>query len=200
MFNFFRNKIDGHNFVDYNIEYAHIYSDEEFGAEQIAAIVKAKEVIVNLERQNKTYSLTVLIDEYHPNKTKFSVKGFVKKLEKYGLAPDFVGLESKLVAYKQEILGLFSAKEAREFDKFFQKRAKINCSFLIVGWYLTRLGLMPLKKDLLIKISKNNKPFYGRHLMNILDKKYKQTENNAYHVIHKTSQKDHIKDIEVVFY
>jgi hypothetical protein len=188
------------NFVDYNIEYAHIYSDQDFNNEQIASINKTKEVINGLEKHKKTYSLVVLIDDYHPDQIKFDQQKFTNSLKDFGLVPDYITFESRLVDYKEDILNLLPANEVIKFNKYFKKREKLNCSFLIVGWYFLRLGLLPLKDKLIIKISKNRKPFCGKEIINILDEKYTDTEESTHRIIKKTVFKDAVTKIKKVFY
>lgn len=187
-------------FVDYNIEYAHIYSDEQLGQEQISSIEKTKEIIKDLEKNRKTYSLVVLIDDYHPDKTKFNQKKFIGNLKSLGLMPDYISMESKLVDYKEDILNLLPNKEVREINKYHQKKKKLNCSFLITGWYLLRLGLLPVKKKTLINVSLKKKPFCGHKIINVLDSKYIESEAHAYRIIEKSIFKKNIDKIENIFY
>ncbi|MCX6786118.1 MAG: hypothetical protein NTZ18_04715 [Candidatus Komeilibacteria bacterium] len=188
------------NQVDYNIEYAHIYTDQDFNLEQIASIEKTKEIIQDLEKRKKTYSLVVLIDDYHPHQIKFDQQAFVSKLKNFNLMPDYIAFESKLADYKDDILNSLPPKEARELNKYLQKKEKLNCSFLIVGWYLLRLGFLPFKNQLAIKISKNEKPFCGQEIINILEKKYVSTEVNVSRTIKKSIFKDSLKKINNIFY
>ena len=190
-------------FVDYNIEYAHIYSDGKFDEEQIASVNKTKEIIRDLEKNKKTYSLVVLIDDYHPNKIDFDqnkFNKFIDNLKTLGLTPDYITLESKLVDYKEDILALLPRKEAKEINKYHQKKEKLNCSFLIAGWYLLRLGLLDLKKQTLINVSLKNKPFCGKEIINVLDSKYIESEARAYRIIKKSVFKKNIDKIKNIFY
>jgi len=186
--------------VDYNIEYAHIYSDQQFGREHIAAIKKTKQIINKLARRRKTYTLTVLIDEYHPEGGGLDWRDFIVELERRGLAPDYVGFESKLAGYRKLLLEVLPSKDAIKFEKYFAKRAKLMCSFLIAGWYLARLGIFPIKHKLIRQTSKKRKPFRAKKIINILDKKYKRTEDVVFRIIAKTPFKDYVKDIEQVYY
>lgn len=187
-------------FVDFNIEYAHIYSDECFGKEQIASIEKTIEIIKDLEKNNKTYSLVALIDDYHPDKNNFDKNKFVNNLRSHGLNPDYVASEAGLVKYKQDILNSLPHKKAKKEKKYLEKREKINCSFLISCWYLLRLGLLPLKGGILVKISKRKVPPYGREIINILNGKYTHSEDHALKIIEKSSFGPNIYKIKNIFY
>ena len=84
------------NKPDYNIEFAHIYADEEFGEEQAKSIDIVKTVISNLKKSNKSFVTSVLIDEFHPVVFKLNENEMVEEFRKYDVEVDFIGYESKL--------------------------------------------------------------------------------------------------------
>jgi len=182
--------------VDYSIEYAHIYSDDKFGKEQVESIEKTKKIIKDLKKRKKTFSVVVLIDDYHPDKNNFDKEKFINNLKKAGLAPDYIAFESKLVDYKDDILNLLSYRNAKKLNKYLQKREKLSCSFLIAGWYLLRLGLLPFKNKTAENIAEEEKPIRAKEIINVLDKKYAQSEDNVRMIIRKSVFRDRIEKIK----
>jgi len=184
---------------DYNIEFAHIYSDQQFNKEHEASIEKLKVVIKDLEKNNKTFNLSVLIDEYNPSKHKLSIDQFVKQLENYGIKIDYVGLESKLGIYKDQTLQEIKPKIQREYVMYIENNNKIPCSMLSVIWYLMRLGYLPAKKDVFYKYS-SLKDFPTKKIINILPTYYQEVENKSLKIIQNSRFHDRINDIEYKYF
>ena len=91
--------------VDYNIEFAHIYSDQsELTDEQIKSAEVTKKIIDSLKKNGKSFVLTLLVDEYHPKFHKLNFNRFLKKLETFGLPPTYIGYESKMVSAAKLLL------------------------------------------------------------------------------------------------
>jgi hypothetical protein len=186
--------------AEYNIEYAHIYTNERFGIEHIKSIKKLHNIINKLKQLNKTYVLTVLIDEYNPTRHGLDIKGFLEKLNELNAKPDFVGFESQLTSYKDLLLKEIKGKMKKEYKNYIEKRGKIPCSFLIAIWHLKRLGLIPIKKGELNNLTKNNNVFTAEKIITILPKKYQEVEKKALKIIKSTKFKAWVKNIENIFY
>lgn len=89
--------------VDYSIEYAHIYSDQlkanQMMDEHIKSIERTKQIIGLLNSLGKSYSLSVLIDNYNEGEFENEEVDFdviYSELDKYGLPPDHIMCESNL--------------------------------------------------------------------------------------------------------
>lgn len=186
--------------TDYNIEYAHIYTDESFDINQRDSIKKLEEIINNLDKEKKDFTLTILIDDYNPTSNTLNINNFLKEVEKYGHKPDFIFLESKLVKDKEMLLKEMKDKERREYEKYINKKNKIPCSFLIAIWYLKRLGVISINKNELEQLNKNNKAFIAKKIITILPQKYKSVEIKAQEIIKLTKFKKRLKDIEIIYF
>ncbi len=187
--------------VDYNIEYAHIYTDEKFGRSQEKSVKVLQRFLKRLKNQKKSYSLVVLIDDYHPPKKSFSITKLIKKLEEFDVKPDFIAFESRLRAKKETFLDSFEIKkEAKKLNKYFKRKGKISCAFLICIWYLLRLGIIPDDKKLIRRVSDSKKPFIGKHVVTILPKKYKSVEEKVIEFLKKTKFKKATKRIKTKYY
>lgn len=185
--------------VDYNIEYAHIYSDQDFGEEQVESIKIAKEIIALLNKLNKSYVLSVLIDEYHPIKPKNNIYDFLELLDKNGLKPDYIALESKMVKDSLIVFNeIQNSKLKNGYRKYLERKQKSPCSLLTAVWYLKRLGEIKISENDFIY--KNKRPFAAEKLITILPQKYKETEKKALDIIISSSYNYHIRDIINLFF
>lgn len=186
--------------VDYNIEYAHIYTDETFGEEQIKSIELLKKIIIKLNKLNKSYTLTVLIDDYNPKEHFLDINNFINKCEELGYKPDFIAFESRLCSDKDLLLKKMSKKMSKEYKNYIKKAGKIPCSFLIAIWYLKRLGLIKTRKNEVIPLKDKRKPFIGRKIINILPKKYREVETKGLKIIKSTKFREYLNNISDILF
>jgi hypothetical protein len=186
--------------VDYNIEYAHIYTDESFGKEHRKSIEELHNVLKMLKQLKKSYVLTVLIDEYNPVQHKLNIKEFLNRLAQLSSKPDYVGFESKLASDKNLLLNEVDKKTKKEYEKYIRKHRKIPCSLLIALWHLKRLGFIKTKNEELIPLSRNNKPFVARKIITILPRRYQEVEMKALKIIESTRFKKSLENILNIFF
>lgn len=186
--------------VDYNIEFAHIYSDKKFGREQEKSIEILKRKIIKFLKGNYTFSSCVLIDEYNPEKNTLKINSFLQELDKRSIFPHFIGFESKLTSKKYFLLGHIRSKKVRnEYERYINKNNHIPCSFLVVIWYLYRLGHIQLEKGI-YRCYKHLNSFQGKKLINILPRKYETVEKKAMKILDTTVFAKYVKDIETIFF
>lgn len=186
--------------VEYNIEFAHIYSDKKFGKEQEKSIEILKEKIIKFLKKDVTYSTCVLIDEYNPKKSMLTVDNLLCELDKKNIFPHYIGLESKLVSKKDFLLESINNKKIkREYEKYINKNNHVPCSFLVAVWYLYRLGHVDLQRGI-HRCYNHRNGFQGKKIMNILSKKYEPAEKKAMEIIKNTRFSACINDIETIFY
>jgi hypothetical protein len=185
--------------VDYNIEYAHIYADEDFNSEQKESIKVLDLVVKIIKQDNKTYSLNLMIDEYHPSKKKLNVQKFLTKLKKNNYYPDYLCMESDLHQHVDFLLdNITKSKYKKDYEKYINKNGKSPCSYLAALWYLARLGVLPLQN--LKGLRRRRSPFAGRRIINILHSKYKPTEDKALELLHYSKFKKHLDNIIYYYY
>lgn len=185
--------------VDYNIEYAHIYSDEFFGKEQEESVKELHKTIERLKRLKKTYVLTVLIDEYNPTEHTLDIENFLATLKKLNAKPAFLMFESHLVCYKNILLKKMKGKIGREYEKYIKKHNKVPCSFLIAIWHLKRLGLLKSKNSKLQQLT-GGKQFIANKIITILPKKYQGVELKTIEIIESTNFKRQVTNIAHIFF
>ena len=185
--------------VDYNIEYAHIYSNEVFNHEHTESLDVLDLVLKILKKDNRTYSLNLLIDEYHPGINSLDVDDFLIKLKDKGYYPDFLHLESDLHKDIDFVLeNLIKKKLVNEYYRYFEKNGKSPCSYLVAVWYLKRLGILPSNN--IKKLTDKEKNFNGQQIINILSKKYKKSEDKALELIKHSKFRDHANKIIYYYY
>ncbi len=186
--------------VDYNIEYSHIYTDEEFGFEQRKSIKILKNVTERLKRAKKSYVLTVLIDEYNSIEPTLSIKNFLGYLEKFKAKPDFVCYESQLVSSYKLLLKKMIPSLRKKYVKYIEKHKKIPCSFLIALSYLKRLGLLKIRGPELDSLKEPSQPFVAKKIITILPRKYQAVEMKALKIIEATRFKRYLENILNIFF
>lgn len=188
------------NKLDYNIEFAHIYTNEYFSEEHNKGISIFKKITKKLKNKKRNFVGVVLIDDYNPSEDLLNIENFVKILKSHGGKPDFIAFESQLVDLGDKFLKETSGKIRKEYARYIKKHNKYPCSFLVAIWYLVRLGLFPYPKKLIQRVGIKPKYFVAEKIINILPKRYMAVEKKAAEIIKSTKFKKHIKKIEYNFF
>ena len=205
--------------LDYNIEFAHIYADEDFGDEQIKSIELLRGVISRLTKAKKTFVTSVLIDDFNPVIFKLNDAKVISIIKKYKVPFDFFAYESKFGEIsdkllreipnsklklehfhnpQKEVLFLHNKsdniglKEQRAFSY------KHTCALLAAAWTLCRLGVYDLPKSSVKNLE--NKDFAAKKLITILPKKYENSEKKVLDIIRATKFNKMADNIEYVFF
>lgn len=176
-----------------SIEYAHIYTNRNFGIDQTQSIALLKIKEKEYDNQKVTIARHVLIDDYSSNYgiDRFDLVGFLRLLEHNDAKPDQVILESSLSDTCSFLLNKIENKKIKKsINKFYETRHIWPCSMCVAAWYLLRLGAI----DNLF----NMQP--SENLVSILPAHFKEKEDEAIDIIMATEYKDYIKNIEVIFF
>ncbi|MCK5474048.1 MAG: hypothetical protein KAI53_01465 [Candidatus Aenigmarchaeota archaeon] len=213
--------------VDYNIEFAHVYSDDKFSLEQKTSSEILRKTIENLKKDNKTFVSAILIDDYQPSYSYLDVYDFLESVKNSGFSPSYIAYESQLHSLATKLISLINKKNILEKktetkiksnrdtilldtdshstislkDEYFAKsKDYIETSVLIAAWYLVRLGIFT--KPGLIKETKYTKkiPFVGENIMSIIPKKYRQVDEDAKAIISCTPYKIALKKIHNIYF
>ncbi|MCM8803621.1 MAG: hypothetical protein NC827_10030 [Candidatus Omnitrophica bacterium] len=186
---------------DYNIEYSHIYTNETFGDLHKKSVVILKNLIKKLKKRERSYTLSVLIDDYTPTTHLLNIKEFLLQLKNLGAYPDYVMYESKLANLKELLLkNIMDWKTKNSCISYIKRKNKLPCSFLVAIWYLARLGRLPIEPHLFLE--KNSKrTFAARQIISILPKKYQSTsEVKAQKIIENSIFRNEIGKIKYIYY
>jgi len=173
--------------VDYNIEFGHIYLNENFSKEHFDGAQVAKKVVSDLKKCNKTYSLTLMIDDYNPDEQLLHLEEYLTELTKIGIRPDFMVYESSLTKFKDLMLDKASSEISRKYRHYIENKGKCPCSFLISIWHILRLGLI---KDGSAIFALSNRPieeFYARNIITILPARFQEVEKMGMNIIDSTT-------------
>lgn len=168
---------------DLGIEFAHIYSNQQFGEEQAASI----QVLKQLERTippRKNVSRTVLIDDYSPNISieRFAFDSFIKNLNRHQAAPDAIVRESSLIPYCQRLIRAIRQPRIRkELERYLQNSQQYPCSLFIASWYLLRLGFFGRPRiPCMIGASDD---LLSREIVNVVPDYFRPAEEKALEII-----------------
>lgn len=190
--------------IDLNIEFAHIYVDEQFGDSQKQSIEVLKTTLKLKEYSYRDYTLTVLVDDYHPNLYIFDLYDFIIQLEGYNVKPDYICFESRLIDDCNSLIDQFDKKLSRKFSRYIKNKNKYPCSLLTAVWYLKRLGLMDINDNELIYLGPDSsrpfKPFVGNELITILPLKFKDMEMSSINILKYLLSKEDLDRIKLIFY
>ena len=213
--------------VDYNIEFGHIFVNEKFCSRQRESSKIAKKFIEQLNKKKKTYSTTILIDDYQPSYSYLDICSFLESVKNLGIAPGYIVYESQLHSLANKLLSLINKKNIIEEkveikvksnkdtlllnhrnmsslslkDEYFAKRNDyIETPVLIAAWYLLRLGI--LQKQGIVKETKYTKkvPFVGENLLTIIPKQYKPIDTAAKKILECTKYKNCLKRMTETYF
>ena len=190
--------------VDYNIEFAHIYSDQpNLTDEQIKSAKVTKKLIKKITNDNKTFVLTLLVDEYHPEFHKLNFNKFLKKLSSLDVPPTYIAYESKMISAAKLLMKSIphDMKKTMKFHPTITVNEKITyivdktgkkiklktkgnvvhfsrytCAILSTAWVLLRLGVIQAKNAVELTGMTQPKPFASKNIINVLPKKYEGVE------------------------
>jgi len=212
--------------VNYNIEFAHIYSDEKIGEEQLKSAEVVKDLVKKLDKESKTYTLCILIDEYHPVYSNFNLDKFLTHFKKMGIPPAYIGYEGELIPaarlllkqipeefliskkmhtklkFVQEIISLKTSNKWMKLKELpvvkFQE--DYTCVLLSAAWSLLRLGLIQSKHAVRVTGLTDPNPFLGENLITVLPKKYEPVEKRVLEIIKNTPFESYIKNMKHIFF
>lgn len=205
--------------VDYNIELAHIYSDEQVGEEQGRSIEEGAKFIKGLIADSKTFSVSLLIDNYSTSSFTVNEQDLISLANSHGVPFDFVVLEAMLAdlcdllirdmdplavervkfpKHNKESLVLKHNGKIIGIRDYFETHERNTCAALIACWHLARLGVYQMPEGKIRRFS--NRSFEARKSVTVLPKKYKSNEDKALAILGGTIHKDLIRNIEYVYF
>lgn len=205
--------------ADYNLEFAHIYADEQFGPEQAKGMACANEVMTRLSAAGKTFVTSVLIDEFNPATNILDENDFVVKFKVNNTPVDFIGYESRFTVVADTIIrelptSMLTLKHFNHPDRSVlmlqdgplkigleekKPNLKHTCAILSAAWTLCRLGVYPMPEGGL-KILNPRQKFVARKTITILPEKYRSGEERVLEIIKNLPYADRLPDIEYEFF
>lgn len=178
--------------TDVSIEYAHIYTNKGIEEEQKLSLEILGGVKQELDQNNQTFSLVILVDDYTFPDSTFNYKEFSVWLSRQGYTPDFILRESQLIPVCDGVLSKMANGKLRESIIGYTQEKKYPCSLFIAAWYLLRLGCLDhelFKSEL-----------QAKKLLNILPTSFKPYEDKGLEIIDNTPYADMVSKIEYKFF
>lgn len=203
---------------DYNLEFAHIYGNEQFGPEQARAAQRANEIMTRLSAEGKTFVTSVLIDEFNPTTNTLDEAELIVQLKVNNAPVDFIGYESRFAAVADLIIPELppALLTLKYLDNSGKAMLTLQDGGMMVGleertpapkyvgvmpvtaWTLCRLGVYPVPADAVKSLS--NKKFAARKIITILPEKYRPVEERVTEIIKNLPYADRLPDIEYEFF
>lgn len=170
-----------------SLEYAHIYTNQQFGDEQKLSIDLLGQVI---EKENRNdLVLTIMIDDYSFPDPSFDYNNLISHLSNFGFAPDFLIRESVLIKDCDQVIKIITDLTLREsITQYIIEKKKYPCSLFIATWYLIRLGY--------IKTELFPDDFIAEKLINILPESFISFEEKGFEIIKNTPYAHALDQIE----
>lgn len=188
-------------YSDYSIEYCHIYADQQLNAEHKKSIDLKQRIEKLLQKQGKTYSTLVLIDNYNAKTEEMSKAALISQLKDWAADPEYIFYEKDLLLYMPEALQLLHPKSHREYIKYIEKwDGFIPCSLFIILWYFLRLGIIQDHKSMVSHKEASPPQIYAKNLITILPKYYEPLERIAMRHIEKSKYSFIKQHIFTVFF
>ncbi len=161
--------------TDYSIEFARIFTDQEFGDEQRGSISLAREVVQELQKNQRTYGTYVLIYDYNPKTQSLAGSDYIDELDREGLRPNYWAYESTLAAHCREFLKLVTERKVRKSYERYTQEGHSPCSLLTAIWYAIRLGKIEPSTRVFTPYEYSTTP----RLINVLPRKYEESEQKT---------------------
>lgn len=183
--------------LKYNVEFFHIYLDQQISLEHKASLDYLKNISKDWEFD---FDLMILIDDYNPLRKVITSKEIIDYLDSSGVMPDYYAFEKDLVKNAGELIEHINNKHLRRsYEKYISKSSKYPCSLLTATWYLTRLGRFNAQKS--IHSLNSDVKLYKKAdlLINILPQSYKAIEERAFNLISNSTFSTDCLKIEDIF-
>lgn len=187
--------------VDINIEYAHIYSNENYNREHFEAGWIANQTLLKLTESGLVVSTVILVDEYNPSEHILDINGFVGKMKDSALAPDFIAYESKLIIHSDDFLeSIQNPRWKNSLKNGIRSSGRTPCSVLAAIWYLVRLGIYNSDNDIQPINGSKIDSFPANKIITILPQRYMSVEQRAMDYIKNSTYREYSDRIEHIYH
>jgi hypothetical protein len=174
-----------------SVEYAHIYTNQDFNLE--CDVFKEQLDTLSQTTERSDVSLVVMVDDYSYPDPNFDYSSFVNHVEdstKYII--DNLIRESELIKYCDIVLREINNPTLKsELTNWIMLNKKYPCSLFIATWYLIRLG--KIEAEL---FGEDNT---AEMLINILPSSFLKFENKGLEIIKSTKWAAFISSIQNIY-
>ena len=187
--------------MQYNIEFGHIYSHEEFGSEHRESLRVLSDVCRRLDANGHSYVLSVLIDDFNAPKRTLRASRYLRELAAHGAKVDYIGDESRFVPTADMLietlprsqLTLSSFRDRARNVLLFRSDPHLfglrehsssgyrhTCAILSASWALCRLGYIERPRRGTVPIGPQVRaPFHADRTITILPRTYQRIEEKV---------------------
>ena len=174
--------------VDFNIEFSHVDVESYDSFEVASSGAVAAQIAAKLDADNKTYSVSLLVDDKNSNERMAPEDISLLLLESSKwLHVDYVVFESRLADYKLDLLENIQDSHRvsvkKLIERYESKSGRLACSHDIAIWHLMRLGKINADVSTVVPVSSHRgkmvKPFYSRNVISVLSNQDREPEEKA---------------------
>jgi hypothetical protein len=159
--------------AEISVEFAHVYADEQLGAEQDLSAVEA----ARISAEHDDVQRVVLVDDYNAVVAPQRLGALLAELRELAPPEDVIASEAALAPAAQMLLRSMAAgRERRSIERYVRDRRRWPCSLLTAAWYLVRLGELPAPERLFLT-SDPLRP--AAELVNLLPARFGESERRA---------------------
>ena len=213
--------------VDYNIEFCHIFTSENFSFEQRLSSQITDKIIDQIKQREKTYTTTILFDDYQPSYSYLDIYSFLEKVKDLGIPPTYVVYETRLQTLARKLISTISKSkiEKEEVERglkserdtimlryaessstplkkefFVKDKGRMETPPLIASWYLLRLGVFSNPQIIKETQYTDKKPFAGEKIITVIPDKWKEIDEKAKKIIKESDYGDALEKTECIYF
>lgn len=174
-----------------SIEYAHIYTNQQFDVEQKKSVELLEDIMQDKDKKDLVF--TIMIDDYSFPDPTFDYHDLITHLSNSGFIPDISIRESMLIKECDNVLSKINNIDLKNsIVSYIKEKKKYPCSLFIATWYLVRLGC--IKADFFPEV------FNAKKLLNILPESFKSFEEKGFEIIKNTEFSHLLNNIENMYF
>ncbi|MCK5283935.1 MAG: hypothetical protein KAK00_11145 [Nanoarchaeota archaeon] len=214
--------------VDYCIEYGHVFVDAAQASRcHRESIEKTKRFIEILKKEKKTYSLTMLIDNYLPTYSYLNFYRYINYFKEKGVPPDYILYESQLLNVARTLIAELPKNKLRREKREIKIKSNkdllllenktlssitlreelharidsfIDTPLLIAAFFLIKLGHIDHKGIITPTNYMKPKPFVGKKTVTIDPMVFKGVNDKALEIISVTRFKKAVENMEFIYF
>lgn len=178
-----------------SIEYAHTYTNEEFGVEQQKSIEIMQQREYQLLEEGESVLRLIMVDDYSVINRFFDYERFEHDIYEHGGDPHLYIREGQLRDLARNFIDNHPKKSKRRSYKRYieSRRGYLPCSLFIATWYLLRLGYI---QDPLLFSPR----FIADKTITVLPQRFAEVEERGVDLIRKSSYSEAVNKIEQIYF
>ena len=183
--------------LKYNVEFFHIYADEEISPVHTKSIDYLKSAA---KAWDVDATLSILIDDYNSKAINVVPESVYEYLKNEGMAPHFWAYESDMIGYVHSFLESMTDKHTlKGYKTYISQHNKFPCSLLTTVWYLVRLGVF--EPSIIHSFDGVSAKYQTPdRLISILPEQFRTIEEKVVKNLKRSKYKEYADKIQALFY